>query len=101
MPPPLVRRPLALVILPQQCAPQQMKRQPKKMTEEQAKKRFFLLNFVRLIGLAMVLFGVANIAGKILPELSPLLGQGLLVMGAIEFFVVPVFIKKMWRNDAE
>jgi hypothetical protein len=68
------------------------------MTQEQAKHRFFILNFARLLGLAMVLVGVANIAGKLLPELGPLLGQVLLVMGAIEFFVVPVVLKKMWQN---
>lgn len=66
--------------------------------EELAKKRFMILNLVRLFALAMVLGGVTNIAGKWLPDLSPTLGYVLLVFGAADFFIAPVLLKRMWRT---
>ncbi len=68
------------------------------MTEDEAKKRFILLNIVRLTGVALVFAGAANIGGKLLPELTPLLGYVLLVAGAVDFFAAPVLLKKLWRT---
>jgi hypothetical protein len=68
------------------------------MTEEQARRRFMLLNMVRLAGLAMVMAGVANLGGKLLPEFTPMLGYVLLVAGAVDFFIAPVLLKKAWRG---
>ena len=71
------------------------------MTEEQAKRRFMVLNFVRLSALMMVMAGVANIAGKFLPDLTPTLGMVLLVIGAADFFIAPVLLKNHWRKQGE
>lgn len=68
------------------------------MTEEEAKKRFLILNLVRLFALAMVLAGVLNISGRLLPDLAPVLGYVLLVFGAADFFLAPVLLRKMWRG---
>ena len=68
------------------------------MTEDQAKKRFMLLNLVRLGAIILVALGMANIAGKILPGLSPELGYGLLIVGAVDYFLAPVILKRQWRS---
>lgn len=69
--------------------------------EELAKKRFMVLNLVRLFAVAIVLGGVTNIAGKWAPDLSPVLGYALLVFGAVDFFLAPVLLKRMWRTPGE
>ena len=71
------------------------------MTEEQAKRRFMVLNFVRLSALMMVMAGIANITGKFLPDLTPALGMVLLVIGAADFFIAPVLLKNHWRKQGE
>jgi hypothetical protein len=68
------------------------------MTEDEAKKRFLILNLVRLFALATVLVGVLNISGRLLPDLAPTLGYALFVFGAADFFLAPVLLKKMWRE---
>ena len=67
------------------------------MNEELAKKRFMILNLVRFSALAFIFAGAANIAGKLLPELMPVLGYVLLVIGATDFFLAPMLLKRMWR----
>jgi hypothetical protein len=68
------------------------------MSEEQAKQRFMILNLVRFSALVFIFAGAANIGGKLLPELTPTLGYILLVIGAIDFFLAPVMLKRMWRT---
>ncbi len=68
------------------------------MSEEQAKQRFMILNLVRFSALAFIFAGAANVGGKLLPDLAPTLGYVLLVIGAIDFFLAPVMLKRMWRT---
>ena len=68
------------------------------MNEDLAKKRFYALSLVRLFGLICVFAGIANIGGKILPELMPWLGYVLLVNGVADYFIIPVFLKRKWRT---
>ncbi len=68
------------------------------MTEEEAKKRFIVLNLVRLVSLAFVMVGIANIRGKIWPDMSPTLGYALLIIGAVDFFAAPFILKRYWQN---
>lgn len=68
------------------------------MNEELAKKRFMILNLVRFSALAFIFAGAANIGAKLLPELTPTLGYVLLVIGAVDFFLAPVLLKRMWRT---
>jgi hypothetical protein len=67
-------------------------------TEELARKRFMTLNLVRFGAIAFVFAGAANIGGKLLPDLSPVLGYVLLVLGAVDFFAAPALLKRGWRN---
>jgi hypothetical protein len=71
------------------------------MTEEEAKKRFMQLQLVRLLGVAFVMAGAANVAGKWLPDLAPWLGLILMINGAVDFFVLPMLLKKKWQNPSE
>ena len=66
--------------------------------EELARKRFMILNLVRFGSIALIFAGLANIAGKLLPGLSPFLGYVLLVAGAVDFFLAPVLLKRAWRT---
>jgi hypothetical protein len=71
------------------------------MNEDVAKKRFMILNLVRFSALAFIFAGAANIGGKLLPDLTPTLGYILLVIGAIDFFLAPVMLKRMWRTPEQ
>jgi hypothetical protein len=68
------------------------------MTEEQAKRRFMMLNLVRLVALGFVMAGAANVSGKLLPDLAPMLGYVLLVVGALDFFLAPKILKDYWAK---
>lgn len=68
------------------------------MTEEQAKQRFMLLNIIRLTGLIFVIIGIANLGGKLLPDLAPWFGAVMMVVGATDFFIAPMMLKKQWQN---
>ena len=66
--------------------------------DELARKRFMILNLVRFGSIAIIFAALANIAGKLLPELSPVLGYVLLVTGAVDFFLAPFLLKRAWRT---
>lgn len=66
--------------------------------EALARKRFTILNLVRLTALATIFAAAANIAGKLLPQFTPTLGHVLLVIGAVDFFLAPVLLKRAWRT---
>ena len=66
--------------------------------DELARKRFMILNLVRFGSIAIIFAALANIAGKLLPELSPVLGYVLLLAGAVDFFLAPVLLKRAWRT---
>lgn len=57
-----------------------------------------ILNLVRFGSIALVFAAMANIAGKLFPDLSPVLGYVLLVFGAIDFFLAPIILKWSWRT---
>lgn len=69
--------------------------------EKLARRRFMNLNIVRFIGVACAFAGVANIAGKLLPEFSPVLGYVLLVNAGLDVLLAPALLKKAWaKQDA-
>lgn len=68
------------------------------MTEAEAKRRFLIINLVRISALIFIFAGAANISGKLMPDAAPMLGHVLLIIGAIDFFVAPVLLKRMWRT---
>ena len=68
------------------------------MTEDQARQRFMVMNLMRIFALVLVALGIANIAGRLLPDFSPILGYVLLIAGALDFFLVPIILKKHWQT---
>jgi F0F1-type ATP synthase assembly protein I len=69
--------------------------------ERLAKQRFFLLSAMRFVSVILVMAGIANIAGRLFPDATPYLGYGFLLIGLIEFFLMPVVLKKAWtKQDA-
>jgi hypothetical protein len=70
--------------------------------EALAKKRFFLLSAMRFTSLIFVALGVGNVGGRLFPEASPYLGYGFLIIAMLDFFLIPVILKKAWaKQDAE
>mgnify|MGYP001268985530 CR=1 FL=1 len=69
--------------------------------EELARKRFIILNILRFSGAIVVMMGLAISAGRLFPDFPPLLGYLFLILGMIEFFLMPILLKKSWnREDA-
>lgn len=65
--------------------------------EAQAKRRFAVLNAMRLGGLALVMFGLAITRGVI--DLPRELGMGIAVIGMLDFFLLPRLLSKRWRTE--
>ena len=69
--------------------------------EQLAKNRFTILTVTRFLDLALVLAGLANVNGQLLPEFTPYLGMVLVIVGAFGFFAVPIVLKRSWaKQDA-
>lgn len=66
--------------------------------EELARTRFGILNLVRFSGVALVFAGIANVAGKLLPNLAPWFGYILVFLGIFEFYTLPVLLKRHWTG---
>lgn len=64
--------------------------------EALAKRRFMLLNLVRLSGAALVLLGLAIAQGVI--ELPVVIGIILAAAGLFEFFFLPRLVARKWRS---
>lgn len=68
--------------------------------EEVWKKRFLIFSLARLVGLAMILLGVAVAYSDLLRDGGwPLLGLVIAVMGAIDALFSPRLLKKMWEEE--
>ena len=61
-----------------------------------AASRYWMLQLMRLGGILLVLGGVLIISGRV--NGPPELGYGLLVLGAFEFFFLPVMLAKRWKS---
>ena len=66
-----------------------------------ARRRFMILNLVRLFALAIVMVGLANLAEKLWPELAPTLGAVLVIVGVGDFFFAPILLKRVWRRGGQ
>jgi hypothetical protein len=66
--------------------------------EALAKKRFGILNMVRMLGMVSALAAAANIGGKLLPNFTPWLGYALLLNAAADILLIPALLKKKWRQ---
>ena len=71
------------------------------MNEDIAKRRFMILSMIRLASVIMAFVGAANIAGKLLPGLSPYFGYILIAIAAFDFFFVTRVLIRRWRTPPE
>jgi hypothetical protein len=68
------------------------------MTEQEAKRRFLMLNLFRFVSLVVALFGIYVFQTEMLgPELN-WVGIVFAVLGIAEFFLLPVIAKKFWNK---
>jgi uncharacterized membrane protein YdcZ (DUF606 family) len=67
------------------------------MTEEQAKRRFFLLAGIRLSGVVIAFFGIAVVMKRLI-EPADIIGTALIVIGAFEVMVLPTLLLRSWRS---
>ncbi len=65
--------------------------------ESLAKRRFFTLSLVRLLGVVLAFCGVAIIAKRWI-EPADIVGGALLVMGAFDVLVIPRLLARRWRT---
>lgn len=64
--------------------------------EARARSRFFAIGMLRLGGAVVTMLGLLILAGRIAaPDLA---GYLLLVVGLVDFFVVPVLLARRWRS---
>ncbi len=70
-------------------------------SDDIATKRFALMNLARFASVALVFVGIANIAGKLLPEAKPFLGYALFFAGVGGFYGLPIVLKRRWRTGDE
>jgi len=61
--------------------------------------RFWMLQLMRVGGLLMVIGALMILSGR-LPA-PPILGYGLLLAGAFEFFYLPRMLAKRWKSPEE
>jgi hypothetical protein len=69
------------------------------MSEDQAKARFLALQLIRLIGVAMAVFGLLIIAGK--TSLPVEVGYVLFVIGLLDAMFAPIVLTKRWKSGGE
>jgi hypothetical protein len=62
-----------------------------------AKRRFMVINLLRLSGVAMVIAGLAVVNGGIaLPEVA---GYVLIAVGMIDTFLAPTLLARAWSSN--
>lgn len=69
---------------------------PDPVAESEARKRFVIIQLVRLAGVVMALFGLLTIAGKM--ELPLLAGYFLFVNGLFDALFLPIILSKRWKS---
>lgn len=74
-----------------------MSRSARDAVEAQARRRYIIMNVVRIGGLGLLLMGVAITRGALPVRLPWALGAGLAVLGLLEFFFLPAILAKRWK----
>ncbi|MBL8651093.1 MAG: hypothetical protein JNL35_11915 [Sphingopyxis sp.] len=69
-----------------------------------ARKRYFAINLMRMIGVAFLMAGFILVAGRwelIGPPTDRYLGIALVLIGAFDFAVFPMLLARRWRSPKE
>lgn len=67
------------------------------MTDDPARNRFFAIALLRLSGALLVMFGLVIAAGRF-ESLPRFAGIVMVVVGAVDFALVPVLLARRWRT---
>ena len=69
-----------------------------------AKKRFFALNLMRMMGVALVAIGFILISGGFSLAGQPVdrwIGVAIVLVGAFDFAVMPLLLARRWRSPKD
>jgi drug/metabolite transporter (DMT)-like permease len=70
--------------------------------EAQAKARFAALSALRMVGVLLVMAGLAMAAGRWQPiggETDKMIGIALVLIGAFDFAVLPLLLARRWKSQ--
>lgn len=67
------------------------------MTDDPARRRYFAIALLRLSGALLVMFGMVIAAGKF-PSIPKPAGIVMILVGALDFALVPVMLARRWRT---
>jgi len=65
---------------------------------DEAEKRFWTINMVRLMGVAFVIVGLMMATGRVLPQVPSWVGYILLANGLVDVLVIPAILARKWRS---
>lgn len=63
------------------------------------KQRFMAIQIMRVMGAALVLLGILIAGGKV--DLPVLIGYVFVILGMVDFFVMPKVLARRWRTPGE
>lgn len=69
---------------------------PSQPDDNLARNRFMVINLVRIVGVAMIMLGIAVLRGLV--ELPEVAAYVLIMMGVGETFVVPQMLARAWSS---
>lgn len=67
------------------------------MNDNQARNRFLVISLLRLAGALLVMFGLVIAAGR-LPDVPRIVGIVAVLVGALDFALVPLLLARRWRT---
>lgn len=69
------------------------------MNDDQARNRFFIMQALRLGGAVLIVMGMLGLSGKLaLPRAA---AAALLVIGIVDFLVIPVALARRWKSPPQ
>ena len=67
--------------------------------EAQARNRYFVIQFLRIGGVALVLLGILTVRDRI--PVPPIAGYAFILVGLLDVFAVPLILARKWRTPPE
>lgn len=67
------------------------------MNDIQARNRFLAISLLRLAGALLIMFGLVIAAGR-LAEVPRTVGVIAIIVGALDFALVPLWLARRWRT---
>lgn len=69
------------------------------MSEDSARNRIIVIQVVRIMGVALVLFGLLVIAGRF--DLPGEAGYVIALIGLVDTFVAPILLARRWKSPPQ